>query len=504
MQKILNNLRYDLPASVVVFFVALPLCLGVALASGAPLLSGIISGIVGGIICGKISGSQLGVSGPAAGLAIIVFNYITALGSFESFLVATMLAGIIQIIMGSLKLGTIAYYFPSSVIKGMLCGIGIIIIIKQIPHALGYDTNIAKDFENYLDQSIATTFNETIQNLTPNAIIISIISLTILIVWENYISKKVRKLKILPAPLIVVVIGIIMSKFVDLANHQIVQLPLFSDGKDFLNQISRPNFEALKNPAIYEMALVIAIVASIETLLCVEATDKLDPMKRITPTNLELKAQGISNFLSGLFGGLPITQVIVRSSANISFGAKSKNSTILHGFFLLICALAIPNILNMIPLASLASILLIVGYKLSHPKIFLKTYKLGYEQFIPFITTIIAMIVFDLLKGVMLGMLISVIFILLHNFRNAYERTIDQEGKNHQHFINLAEEVSFLNKGAILQLLNNIPENSRVTIDGTKSKIIDYDIYEIIKDFQSNAKSKSIELTLKGINLNKI
>ena len=503
MQNLFKNLRYDLPASVVVFFVALPLCLGIALASGAPLFSGIISGVIGGIVAGALSGSQLGVSGPAAGLAVIVFGYIATIGSYQGFLVAVCIAGVLQIIMGYLRLGSIAYYFPSSVIKGMLVGIGLMIIIKQIPHAVGYDNSIATDFEEFIDKGAITTLQETIANITPIAMLISLISIAILIFWDNFLMNKYKIFKLIQGPLVVVSLGIVMSNFVDLADHQIVQIPVSENMSSFLDNFIFPDFEMLRNPQIYLMGAVLAIVASIETLLCVEATDKLDNLKRITPTNRELKAQGFGNLVSGLIGGLPITQVIVRSSANISFGAKSKNSTIFHGILLFICAIAIPNILNMIPYASLACILLVVGYKLANPKIFIKVFKLGYEQFIPFLITIIGMLVFDLLKGVLLGMLVSIIFILINNFKNSYENIVDNKHKN-SHIITLAEEVSFLNKGAILQLLKSIPENSDVTIDGSKSKIIDFDVYEILRDFQINAKSKNIHLTLKGITINKI
>ncbi len=503
MQNLFKNIRYDLPASIVVFFVALPLCLGIALASGAPLFSGIIAGVVGGIVAGALSGSQLGVSGPAAGLAVIVYGYIATIGSYEGFLVAVCISGILQIIMGYLRLGSIAYYFPSAVIKGMLCGIGLMIIIKQIPHAVGYDNSLATDFEEFLDNGAIITLQETINNITPIAIIISFISIAILIIWDNFLMKKYKIFKLLQGPLVVVLIGIIASNFFDLADHQIVQIPVAQNINDFLGNFIFPDFELLRNPQIYLMGLVLAIVASIETLLCVEATDKLDNLKRITPANRELKAQGFGNLISGLIGGLPITQVIVRSSANISFGAKSKNSAIFHGILLLICAIAIPNILNMIPYASLACILLVVGYKLSNPKIFIKVFKLGYEQFLPFLITIIGMLAFDLLKGVIIGMLVSIAFVLFNNFKNSFENIVDNKHKN-SHTIILAEEVSFLNKGAILQLIKSIPENSEVIIDGSKSKIIDYDVYEIFRDFQINAKSKNIQLTLKGITINKI
>jgi SulP family sulfate permease len=503
MQNLFKNIRHDLPASIVVFFVALPLCLGIALASGAPLFSGIIAGVIGGIVAGALSGSQLGVSGPAAGLAVIVFGYIATIGSYQGFLVAVCISGILQIIMGYLRLGSIAYYFPSSVIKGMLCGIGLMIIIKQIPHAVGYDNSVATDFEEFLDKGAITTLQETINNITPIAMIISFISIAILIIWDNFLMKKYKIFKLLQGPLAVVVIGIIASNFVDLAEHQIVQIPVAKTFDDFLGNFIFPDFEMLRNPQIYLMGAVLAIVASIETLLCVEATDKLDNLKRITPANRELKAQGFGNLISGLIGGLPITQVIVRSSANISFGAKSKNSAIFHGILLLVCAIAIPNILNMIPYASLACILLVVGYKLANPKIFIKVFKLGHDQFIPFLITIIGMLAFDLLKGVIFGMVVALAFILFNNFKNSFENIIDNQHKN-SHQIILAEEVSFLNKGTILQLLKSIPENSNVIIDGSKSKIIDYDIYEILRDFQISSKEKNIKLTLKGITINKI
>lgn len=503
MKNLIANLRYDFPASIVVFFVALPLCLGIALASGADMFAGIIAGVVGGIITGALSGSQLGVSGPAAGLAIIVYGYIATLGSYEAFLVAVCIAGILQLIMGFLRLGSIAYYFPSSVIKGMLCGIGLMIIIKQIPHAIGYDNNFATDFEEFLDQGLINSLQVAINNITPNAVIISCVSLSILIIWDNYLSAKFKIFKLIQAPLVVVVIGIVASQFINLADHQIVQVPVSDNLQDFIGNFKTPDFEYLRHPQIYLMGLILAIVASIETLLCVEATDKLDNLKRITPANRELKAQGVGNLICGLIGGLPITQVIVRSSANISFGAKSKNSAIIHGFLLLISAISIPKILNMIPFASLACILLIVGYKLSNPKTFIKIYRLGYQQFIPFITTIIAMLAFDLLKGVIIGMIIAIIFILIDNFRNAFEQVEDSHRRN-TYLITLAQQVSFLNKGKILQLLKSIPHNSKVTIDGTKSKSIDYDVYEILQDFAINAKSNNIELELKGITIKKI
>jgi MFS superfamily sulfate permease-like transporter len=435
---------------------------------------------------------------------VIVLNGIGQIGSYESFLVAVMLAGILQIIMGSLKLGTIAYYFPSCVIKGLLCGIGIIICLKQLPHALGYDANFADDFKEFFDQGALNIAKETITSLTPNAIIISILSLTLIAIWDKILSPKFKICKAIPSPLLVILLGIILSRFIDIADHQIVQLPIAQNTQEFFQQFTLPNFEILRNPQVYVLGLVIAIIASLETLLCVEATDKIDPRKNITPTNRELKAQGLGNLISGLIGGLPITQVIVRSSANISFNARTKMSTILHGFLLLISAISIPEILNMIPLASLACVLLVIGFKLINVKMIIKIFRLGYEQFIPFLITIICMIIFDLLKGVMLGMLISLGFIIFHNFRNAYEKISETENKQHDHVIKLAQEVSFLNKGAIIELLKNLPNDSSVIIDATDSKVIDYDIYEIIKDFKANAKTRNINLQLKGISSSKI
>jgi SulP family sulfate permease len=508
MKNIFGNLRHDLFASIVVFFVALPLCLGIALASGAPLFSGIIAGITGGIVVGLISGSALGVSGPAAGLAVLVLGYVKALGdSWEAFLLAVVISGVIQLIAGFLKLGNIAYYFPSSVIKGMLTGIGLIIILKQIPHAVGYDNEFKDDFDfDQLDPgNTYLRLAHMLRYLAPNPIIITTVSMLILIVWEIALSAKgqfaqIKIFKIIPGPLMAVVIGIVLSNFLHLKESQIVQIPVANNLGRFFAQFTLPDFTQLKNPDIYFIAIIIAVVASLETLLCLEATDRMDVQKRVTPTNLELKAQGIGNIVSGLLGGLPLTQVVVRSSANINFGAKSKLSTILHGFLLLISVITISNLLNMIPLATLACILLVIGYKLAKPSAFKEMYKLGLEQFLPFITTIIGILVFDLLKGVAIGMIMAIYFILRNNFRNCCKYVEKKEDKqNQQHIIALCEEVSFLNKSRILQMLNKIPANSSVVIDGSKSSYIDYDVIEIIRDFQANAKTKNIFLEIKNI-----
>jgi SulP family sulfate permease len=416
--NIFKDFKNDLPASIVVFFVAVPLCLGIALASGAPLFAGIIAGIVGGIVVGAASGSSLGVSGPAAGLAVIVFSSIATLGgNWNAFLVAVVLAGVIQLILGYLKAGFIAYFFPNSVIKGMLSGIGLLIILKQIPHALGWDFDIEGD-DAFLQADGRNTISEitnALKFITPGALFISFISLLILIFWEQYLSKKHKIFQIIQGPIVVVIFGILMFNCFkngylpfQLKANQIVSIPAPANLSDFLHQFTFPDFSYIYNPEIWKIAIVLAIVASLETLLSVEATDKLDPLKKITPTNRELKAQGLGNVISGLIGGLPITQVIVRSSANINFGAKSKLSAILHGFFLLISALFIASLLNMLPLACLAAILLIVGYKLAKPSLFKEMYSLGWEQFIPFIGTIIAILLTDLLKGITVGILLGI------------------------------------------------------------------------------------------------
>lgn len=432
MKNIFNHYRQDLPASLVVFFVALPLCLGIALASGAPLFSGIIAGIVGGIVVGVASGSPLGVSGPAAGLAVVVLGYLAALGgSWETFLLAVVLTGVIQVIAGFCKLGSIARYFPESVIKGMLSGIGLIIILKQIPHAVGYNSEFKNDF-GFENLDSANTFSELshmTNHITLNALIIAVISMLILIIWDEVLAKKHKLFKAIPSPLVAVISGIILANFLQLHETQIVKIPVTSGIGEFIGQFTTPDFSQIFNPQIYAMAFVMAIIASIETLLCVEAADKLDPQKRVTPTNRELKAQGLGNIISGLIGGLPITQVVARSSANVNFGAKSKLSTISHGFLLLISAITIPGLLNMIPLATLACVLLTVGYKLSKPAIFKEVYKMGREHFIPFIATIIGMLYFDLLKGVGIGMGFATFFILRNNYhsRNVLQNSEHQE-----------------------------------------------------------------------------
>lgn len=510
MKHLFNDIKHDLPASIVVFFVALPLCLGIALASGAPLFAGIIAGIVGGIVVGMASGSPLGVSGPAAGLAVIVLTSIASLGgSWEAFLTAVVLAGIIQLILGYAKAGFIAYFFPSSVIKGMLTGIGLLIILKQMPHALGWDKDVEGDVA-FFQTDGENTFSEIFKAfdfLTPGAVIITVISLAILILWDTVLTKKHKIFGMINGPLVVIVFGILMNYFYQnkildfsLASDQVVRIPVPENIAGFFSQFSLPDFSAITNFEVWKIAIVMAIVASLETLLCVEATDKMDSDKRITPTNRELKAQGLGNIISGLIGGLPVTQVIVRSSANITFGAKTKMSAILHGFFLLISALTITSILNMIPLASLAAILFVVGYKLAKPALFKEMYKLGWEQFMPFTATVVGILATDLLKGITIGILFGIFYTLRHSYRNSFhmkDTTTNEKGQEVHHLV-LAEEVSFFNKARVMQTLDTIPNNSKVIIDCSKSKSIHYDVKELIMNYEANAKTKNI--TVEKIN----
>ncbi len=504
--SIFKNLKQDLPASLVVFFVALPLCLGIALASGAPLFSGIIAGVIGGIVVGAISGSSVGVSGPAAGLAVIVLNAITELGSYEIFLLAVVMAGLIQIIMGLLKAGVIGYYFPTSVIKGMLSAIGIIIFLKQIPHAFGYDADYEGDM-NFFQPDGENTFSELIKMvdyISPGVILITAISLFILLLWEKVLSKRHKFFKMFPGPLAAVIVGVLYQIFVgsgssslNISPQHLVKVPVPEGIDSFLGQFTTPDFSQFANTEVYIVAITIAIVASLETLLCVEATDKLDPEKRVTPTNRELIAQGTGNTISGLIGGIPITQVIVRSSANIMSGGKTKLSAILHGFLLILSVVFIPKFLNLIPLGVLAAVLLIIGYKLANPKLFAQMYKHGKKQFIPFIVTIVAIVFSDLLIGIALGFAVALVVILFNSYKNSHFLHIEsKEANNKKLKMTLAEEVTFLNKGAISRELDSVPEGAYLEIDVTKTVNLDYDVQEILDNFSIKAKNRNITIKL--------
>jgi len=501
----LENLRNDLPASLIVFLVAVPLCLGIALASGAPLFSGIIAGIVGGIVVGVLSGSQLGVSGPAAGLAVIVLTAIQDLGAFEIFLLAVVIAGVFQFILGVLKAGIIGYYFPNSVIKGMLAGIGIIIFLKQIPHALGYD----KDYEGNLAFQNAdghNTFSEfyyMLESISPGAVLISVLSLTVLILWEQKFMKKIAIFKLIQGPLVVVSGGIILYLILQntgwaLKPEQVVSIPVATSFSGFLELFTFPDFTQWNNPQVYIIGITIAVVASLETLLCLEATDKLDPQKRVSPANQELRAQGIGNVVSGLIGGLPVTQVIVRSSTNIMSGGKTKVAAIAHGFILLFSAMLIPTVLNLIPLASLAAILFMVGYKLAKPSIFKEMYQKGWSNFIPFIVTIIGIVLTDLLVGIAIGMAVAVMYVLYDSYKKPFLfETSKQLNGNDEITLQLSEDVTFLNKANIQRALNVIPNGKKVIIDASKSIDIHQDVIDIIEEFKINAKERNIEVVVK-------
>ncbi len=496
-----KNLKKDIPSSIVVFLVALPLCLGIALASGAPLFAGILTGIIGGIVVGSISGSQLSVAGPAAGLTVIVFNAIATLGSYETFLLSILIAGVFQIILGLVKAGTIANYFPSAVIEGMLAAIGIILIMKQFPHAVGYDADFEGD-EGFVQTDDKNTFTEILGALSKinyGAVIISAVSLLILIYWPKF-----KKLAIVPAPLLVVLAGVGLGFLFagtdfGLRPKQMVSLPIVNSASEFFGLFKSPNFGAIGNKQVWIVAFTIAIVASLETLLSLEAVDKIDPIKRVSPTNRELLAQGAGNIVSGLLGGLPMTAVIVRSSANVNAGARTKMSAIIHGALLLLSLLFIPVLINYIPLSCLAAILLMTGYKLARLDLFKHLWSKGLNQFIPFVVTIVAVVLTDLLIGVGIGMLVGVFYILRTNMRNPYFYKIEENENKKIIHIKLAEEVSFLNKAAIQVMFTRLPNESEVIVDGTNSRYIDVDVLEIIHNYKHNAYTKGIIVQLKGI-----
>lgn len=500
-KNIFSYFRYDLSSGLVVFLIALPLCLGIALASGAPLFSGLIAGIVGGLVIGSLSKSHLSVSGPAAGLTAIILSAITEIGAFELFLCAVIIAGILQIILGFIKAGSISYYFPSNVIEGMLTAIGIIIIMNQLEHAIGIGS-IAKEEEEFKLFSFFKAINSGLHHF--GAISITLVSIGILLLWQRSFMKK---LQVVPGALIAVIASILLNQyyinsgfsFAITDSKMLVNIPVISSASDFINSFTLPDFYGFLKPEVWIAGVTIAIVASIETLLCIEAIDKLDPHKRNTPTNRELVAQGTGNILSGLIGGLPVTSVIVRSSANLNAGAKTKLSAIIHGIFLLISCVTIPFILNKIPLATLAAVLILTGYKLCNPSVFKRMWKEGKWQFIPFAATVIAVVATDLLKGVAIGMFVSIAYLLRQNIKNAYyfHRSSYKNGDVIK--IELSEEVSFLNKASILLTLDHIPENSMVVIDAGLSKFIDHDVLQVIKEFKEiKAPDKNIKVILTG------
>lgn len=501
------HLKSDLPAGLVVFLVALPLCLGIALASGAPLFSGIIAGIIAGIVVSLLSGSEISVSGPAAGLAVIVATAITNLGSFRVFLLAVAISGVIQLVLGFLRAGVIGNYVPNAVIKGMLAAIGVVIILKQIPHALGRDSHYEGDFDFFLEMDAASnTLTDIIKALyTANgeAVIITLVSLTILLLWERPALRQYNFFRLVPAALVVVTLGILLNEgfhffftdfYLKAEDGHLVTLPKANGVGEFFQQFTFPDWSALKNKQVYTTALTLAIVGSIESLLSIEATDKLDPQRRISSTNRELKAQGIGNLVSGLIGGIPITSVIVRSTANVYAGAKTRVSSFTHGVLLFICVLLIPGFMNRIPLASLAAILLVIGYKLTKVELYKKMYQAGMTQFLPFLVTVVAIVFTDLLNGVLIGLVVGIFFVIRTNHHSA----LTLVSQDDYYLLRFNKDLSFVNKTELKDKLASIPPNSNLIIDGTKAIFIDNDIYDVIADFQESAKYNNINVELKN------
>lgn len=495
-------LKHDLPAGLSVFLVALPLCLGIALASGVPLYSGILSGIIGGLVVSTISRSALSVSGPAAGLTTIVAAAIISLGDFKTFLLAVIIAGLFQVLLGTLRLGGIANYFPSSVIKGMLAAIGIILIAKQIPVALGYDqpdfwtSGFLSLFETKNFQGYIHFFNE---HTTRVAIIITLVSLVIMFLLQQ---EYAQRLKIIPAPLLVVLVGVFINLvFSQLAHaYSLRQTQLVNIPDNIFGEISFPDLSRLfSSVEVMKTGVVIGLLATLETLLCVEAIDKLDKHNRITPVNRELVAQGAGNIVCGLLGAIPITAVIVRGAANVDAGARTRLSAFTHGMFLLLTVALIPFLLNKIPYAALSAILIITGYNLTKPKLYRNMWSLGWKQFLPFIFTIVVILLTDLLIGVSIGLLVSIYFIIRNNFKAEYRIQKTRQHETDVYYIRLNSNVTFLNKVKLKEALDKIPEYSILTIDGSDCNFIDYDILEIISEFSNKAHDKHIELHLNGI-----
>jgi MFS superfamily sulfate permease-like transporter len=500
-----SNLKYDLKASLVVFLVALPLCLGIAVASGAPPMSGLIAGIVGGIVVGALSGSHVSVSGPAAGLTVIVLDSINSMGTFPLFLATLVIAGLIQLALGIAKAGVIGYYFPHAVIKGMLTAIGLILILKQIPHALGYDVDLMGD-EAFLQADNHNTFSEiwyAIKFSSIGAIPIVLVAMGILILFEIPKIQNHKLLGVVPGALWAVISGIIINSLYgiwipewQLAGEHLVSIPVLGSFGQLGDLLTFPDFSLIGDSTFWVVAVTIAIIGSLESLLSIDAADKLDPQKRITPPSKELVAQGIGNTLSGLIGGLPVTAVIVRSSANVASGAKTKMSAIFHGILLMILVLAIPNILNLIPLSCLAAVLFLVGYKLAKPSIFIGIYKNGWDQFIPFIVTVVAILFTDLLVGIGIGMVFGLFFVIKTNF----VRSVTLTELNGNYLLQFQKDVSFLNKALLMKNLEKIPANSKVIINAQKAQFIDHDIQEVLNDFIASCPDKHIKVTVTGYN----
>lgn len=502
-----STIAADLSASLVVFLVALPLCLGIALASAAPLFAGIVSGIIGGILVGVISGSQTSVSGPAAGLTAVVAFHIAALGSFEAFLLAVAIAGALQIVLGVVGAGSIADFVPSSVIKGLLTSIGMILILKQIPHLVGYDADPLGEMA-FIQPDAENTFSELANvflgaRIHWGAAVIGLLSIALLYAWERV--KALKSLPV-PAPLVVVLAGVAASLLMAglgeawrVSSSQLVQVPVAESLKGFFDFLQPPDFSAFANARVYNAAVTIALVASLETLLNVEAIDKLDPHKRKTPLNRELIAQGVGNIVAGMIGGLPMTSVIVRSSVNINSGGQTKLSAISHGMLLLLCVAIFPSWLNYIPLSALAAVLVMTGLKLASPKQFRQMWLAGYEQFLPFIVTVLAILVTDLLVGVLIGLGFSILFILRSNLKRPLHRTLEKHIGGEVLHIELANQVSFLNRVALRNALATAAPGGHVLIDARGTDYIDADVLSVIREYEEEtAPARGVEVSLIG------
>lgn len=506
-REFFSNFKYDFPASIVVFLVALPLCLGIALASDAPLFSGIITGVVAGLVVSLLSGSELSVSGPAAGLTVIVALGIRDMGSFEAFLCAVVLAGAIQLTLGALRCGSLASLFPNCVIEGMLAAIGITIILKQIPFALGGLTDFSTEMK-YVEWAEAGSFLGNAVSLfysvNWSAFLIAFGSLALLNLWNSPFVKKRRYLAAIPGPLVAVVMGAVLNQlfhfsFPFFALHakdgHLVTLPLIDSWDSLVRELRYPNFSMLKEAKTWILGATIAAVASIETLLCIESTDKLDPQRRVSHRNRELFAQGMGNILCGFIGGIPMTSVIVRSSANVYAGAKTRLSSFLSGAIMLLSVLALASVLNLIPLASLAAVLLAVGYKLTHPKLIKKVYHSGLDQFFPFVITIAAILLTDLLKGVLIGLIVGLGLVIRTTYTSAI--TVVHSGKDV--LIRFTKDMTFIHKMKLRKVLRDLEPDSHVLIDGSRAKFFDHDILEMIEEFVQTAPHKNMRVDLKEI-----
>ena len=501
-----TTLPRDLLSGLVVFLVAVPLCLGIALASNAPLFSGLIAGIVGGLVVGCLSHSHTSVSGPAAGLSAVVAAQLVALGSFETFLFAVIIAGLIQIGLGLARAGSLSAFFPSSVVKGLLAAIGVILILKQIPHVLGHDTDPEGDFsfsqpdhENTLSEIYAM-----LGDLHPGATLIGVLSVVILLVWDRIPALQKSRV---PAPLVVVILGVGISRWLLqswggdwlIRESHLVQIPVSGSLHEFAGLLRWPDFSQWSNPAVYSAGLMIAIVASLETLLNLEAIDKLDPQQRSSPSNRELLAQGVGNVLVGLIGGIPITSVIVRSSVNINAGGQTKLATIVHGLLLLVSVTFLSVWLNWIPLSCLAAILLVTGFKLASPSLVRQMWSEGKYQFMPFILTVISIVLTDLLVGIGIGLAISLAFILRSNLRRPLRLIVEKHLGGMVMHVELANQVSFLNRAALDEVFNSIPRGGHILLNAEHTSYIDPDILSMIREFtQKIAPVRGVQVSLLG------